>query len=202
MLVSVRKQPVVIKNMQPIDTQALCTYSKQFSGLDDGKIATLHQIYPAVSDRLQEVTDIFYARLHDIPKTANFLEGRIEGLKKTHVNWLHELFTSDFGEAYTQKLYHVGDVHVKVKLPVEFMAGAMIIIQSEMIRIFGELYSHDPDMLVKASQALNAATGFSLLVMQESYQSSTLAAELENFLKITGMSRVLFDNLAKAYRKP
>jgi hypothetical protein len=37
--------------------------------------------------------------------------------------------------------------------------------------------------------------------MQESYQSSSLAEELERFLIITGMSRLLFDNLAKAYRK-
>lgn len=187
--------------MQNVDIQALCSYSRQFSGLDEDKIATLHQVYPQVSPRLQEVTDIFYARLQAIPKTTSFLDGRIDGLKKTHVNWLHELLSSDFGEEYTQKLYHVGDVHVKVKLPVEFMAGAMIIIQSELIRIFGELYADDQTLLIRATQALNAATGFSLLVMQESYQSSTLAAELENFLKITGMSRVLFDNLAKAYQR-
>ena len=37
------------------------------------------------------------------------------------------------------------------------------------------------------------------MVMQESYQASSLAAELEKFLSITGMSRQLFDNLAEAY---
>jgi hypothetical protein len=187
--------------MQQVDMSALCAYSKQFTGLGEAENAVLHQVYPEVSSRLQEVTDIFYARLQTIPKTAPFLEGRIDALKKTHAAWLHELFTSDFGVEYTQKLYKVGDVHVKVKLPVEFMAGATVIIQSELARIFSQLYIHDPVLLVKAIQALNAATGFSLLVMQESYQSSSLAAELENFLKITGMSRVLFDNLAKAYRR-
>lgn len=187
--------------MQNIDMSALCAYSRQFSSLGDAEIAVLHQIYPVVSSRLQEVTDSFYARLQAIPKTAPFLEGRIDSLKKTHAAWLHELFTSDFGPEYTHKLYKVGDVHVKVKLPVEFMAGAMVIIQSELVGIFGELFADDQALLIRAVQALNAATGFSLLVMQESYQSSTLAAELEHFLKITGMSRVLFDNLARAYRR-
>lgn len=186
--------------MKLIEIQALCGYAKQFSGLDNDNVAVLHQVYPAVSSRLQDVTDIFYGRLQQIPKTHTFLEGRIEALKKTHVAWLHELFSSDFGEEYTQKLYKVGDVHVKVKLPVEFMAGAMTIIQSELIRIFGELYADDQEMMLKAIRALNAATGFSLLIMQESYQSSTLAEELEKFLRITGMSRTLFDNLARAYR--
>jgi hypothetical protein len=183
-----------------IDIPALCEYAKQFSGLDSENIALLQQIYPEISPRLQDVTDVFYDRLHAIPKTRNFLEGRIEGLKKTHVVWLHELFSSDFGAEYTQKLYTVGDVHVKVKLPVEFVAGAMTIIQSELIRILGELYANDQVMLLKAIRALNAATGFSLLIMQESYQSSSLAEELDKFLRITGMSRTLFDNLARAYR--
>lgn len=187
--------------MQNIDIQTLCIYARQFAGLDDDKIAVLHHIHPDVCSHLQEVTDIFYGRLQGIPKTADFVAGQVENLKKTHLTWLNELFTSDFGVEYTRKLYHVGDLHVKVRLPVEFMAGAMAIIQSEMVRIFGELYAEDTVKLVAATQALNAAAGFSLLVMQESYQSSSLAAELENFLKITGMSRTLFDNLANAYRK-
>jgi len=36
--------------------------------------------------------------------------------------------------------------------------------------------------------------------MQESYQAGSLAQELEKFLSISGMSRTLFDNLAKAYK--
>lgn len=186
--------------MQNIDMQALCDYAKQFSGLDDQKISVLHHVYPDISHRLQEVTETFYGQLQTIPKTLPFLEGRIEVLKTTHVAWVHELLSGNFDVDYTRKLYHVGDVHVKVKLPVEFMAGAMTIIQSELIRIFGEMYAHDSAQLVSVTRALNAATGFSLLVMQESYQSSSMAEELEKFLRITGMSRVLFNNLARAYK--
>lgn len=186
--------------MESIDMQALCNYARQFSGMNEDKVAVLRQIYPDISAHLQDVTDAFYERLQQIPKTTAFIEGRIDGLKQTHINWLHELFTSDYGEEYTRKLYHVGDVHVKVKLPVEFMAGATTIIQSELTRIFSEIYSQDQEMMGKAIQALNAATGFALLVMQESYQSSSMAEELEKFLQITGMSRMLFNNLAKAYR--
>lgn len=186
--------------MEAIDMQALCTYARQFTGMDEDKVAVLRQVYPDISPRLQEVTDAFYERLQQIPKATAFIEGRIDGLKQTHVNWLHELFTSDYGEAYTRKLYHVGDVHVKVKLPVEFMTGAITIIQAELTHIFSEIYSQDQAMMGKVIQALNSATGFALLVMQESYQSSSMAEELEKFLQITGMSRTLFNNLAKAYR--
>ena len=95
----------------------------------------------------------------------------------------------------------MGYVHVKVKLPVEFMSGAMSLILGELTPIILANYAGQTEMQAKALDALNAAIAFSSLVMQESYQSSSLAEELERFLIITGMSRLLFDNLAKAYRK-
>ncbi|MEJ2694930.1 MAG: protoglobin domain-containing protein [Candidatus Thiodiazotropha sp.] len=49
-------------------------------------------------------------------------------------------------------------------------------------------------------KAINAVIGFSLLVMQQSYQLSSLSAELDRFLGITGMSMTLFENLASAYK--
>lgn len=48
--------------------------------------------------------------------------------------------------------------------------------------------------------AINAVLGFSLLVMQGSFQTGKLAEELERFLSVSGMSRTLFNNLAAAYK--
>lgn len=186
--------------MQNINIQALCTYAKQFSGLDEEKIIILQKAYEDVKLQLQEVTNRFYARLIIIPKIQPYLIDRIEVLKKTHVSWLHELFTSDFGDEYTQHMYKVGYVHVQVKLPIEFMTGAMIILQEELMEEFSKVYRNEPLKLFKVNRAIASATGFSSLVMQESYQASTLAEELEKFLRITGMSRKLFNNLARAYQ--
>ena len=182
------------------DIAELCQYARHFSKLDEDKIATLHQLHEQISPHIPAVTEAFYAHLMTIPKALPYLEGKLESLKHTHQLWVEELYTTDYGEAYTQKLYHVGNVHVQVKLPVEFMAGAMIIIQSELMKVCETLFQDDVTQLNKANDAINSATGFSLLVMQESFQSSTLINELEKFLKITGMSRTLFNNLAKAYR--
>lgn len=177
----------------------LCAYARQFTGINESNINLLKEAYPDVTEHLHEVTDTFYDNLQTIPKTRDFLAGRIEGLKTTHLAWLNELFNNNFDEEYTRKLYHIGDVHVKVKLPVEFMSGAMTIIHSEMLRLLKRVYAHDNDKMVAVASAFNAAVGFSLLIMQESYQSSSMAEELEKFLKISGMSRTLFNNLAKAY---
>jgi hypothetical protein len=181
-----------------IDYPALCSYARNFSRLTNEKIELLQSVSSTVQPHVMTITESFYAHLATIPKTKPYLEGRLENLKSTHAAWVAELFTSQYDENYTRKMFTVGDVHVKVKLPVEFMAGAVSIIQAELIRLFSQLYKDDP-ILADLNEAIIAATSFSLLVMQESFQSSSLAQELEKFLKITGMSRKLFNNLALAY---
>jgi hypothetical protein len=134
-----------------------------------------------------------------IPKAESFLYGRIEALKTTHINWLETVFNGPFDVGYVKSMYHVGDVHVKAKLPVEFMAGAMTLVATRINQLLGEKFIDDPVRLIKSITAVNAVLGFTLMIMQQSYESSRLAEELEKFLKITGMSRTLFDNLANAY---
>lgn len=184
--------------MKNIDFDELNQYAKQFAKLDDDKIAMLHSISTDLIPHLQQVTDDFYAHLSTIEKAKPFLEGRIETLKSTHHAWMKDILTGSFDAEYTQQMYKVGDVHVKVKLPVEFMAG-MTIIKDGLSNVVLNTYQDDASKQQEALAAINAALGFSLLVMQESYQSSALAEELEKFLLITGMSRTLFDNLARAY---
>lgn len=185
--------------MTDIDYTELTQYAKAFSALTPEREALLVEAGERIKPRLAEVTDRFYATLQDIPKAAPFIEGRLDTLKQTHHQWLEGLFTGAFDAAYTEAMYRVGDVHVKVKLPVEFMAGGMTLIGGELVRVAAEVYADDQDAYAAVAGAINAVLGFSLLVMQQSYQSSSLAEELEKFLAITGMSRTLFDNLAKAY---
>ena len=97
-------------------------------------------------------------------------------------------------------MYRVGQVHVMVDLPVEFMSGGMCLINEELIGLVCKTHGDEPHRCAPLLKAINAATGFSLLIMQQSYQLSSLSAELNRFLTITGMSRTLFENLAGAYK--
>ncbi len=186
--------------MENIDFNDLMERAKAFSGFTPEREQLLVEAAPLVTPRLDEVTNNFYATLQAIPKTQPYLEGRLEQLKSTHRQWLESLFTGPYDLDYTRAMYVVGDAHVRVKLPVEFMAGGMCLIQNELVRIAGEVSGGDLDRAISLISAINSVLGFSLMVMQESYQSSSLAEELERFLAITGMSRVLFNNLAEAYQ--
>ena len=186
--------------MEKVDFEELMAHAKAFSGLSPEREALLLASGDLVRPYLQEVTDNFYGVLQSIPKTSSYLEGRLENLKATHLQWLNSIFTGPYDVDYTAAMYAVGDAHVRVKLPVEFMAGGMCLIQNELARIAGRVCGDDTVRLISLINAINSVLGFSLMVMQESYQSSSLAEELEKFLAITGMSRVLFNNLAEAYQ--
>ena len=185
--------------MTDIDFNSLTTYARGFTGLSDEHIATLHEMSAAISPRLNEVTEAFYSHLETVDRAQPFLEGRLESLRQSHHKWLESVFAGNYDAEYTAAMYHVGDVHVKVNLPVEFMAGAMTLIQTDMNRLIIEECAGDSERCTRWINAFNTAVGFTLMIMQESYQASSLAEELERFLSITGMSRALFDNLAQAY---
>lgn len=182
------------------DFEKLTVYGKSFSGLTADKEALLIEVGSQIKPHLGAVTEEFYQQLLNISEASTFLAGRVESLKKTHGLWMEGLFTGPFDKNFTAQMFKVGDVHVKVKLPVEFMAGAMTLINNRLFSLIVETCGDDKQRCGQIIAAVNAVTGFSLLVMQQSYQASSLAEELEKFLKISGMSRTLFTNLALAYR--
>ncbi|MEJ2452959.1 MAG: protoglobin domain-containing protein [Candidatus Thiodiazotropha sp.] len=186
--------------MEKMDLSRLTAYAKAFTGLTPEKEALLIEAGPDIKSGLPEVTQHFYDTLQTIERTAPYIEGRLEQLKSTHLAWLQGLFSGPFDTDYTQAMYRVGAVHVKVGLPVEFMSGGMSLITQELIELIGRTYGEDASRCRAVLKALNGVMGFSLLIMQQSYQNASLAAELERFLSITGMSRSLFENLAGAYR--
>ena len=81
-------------------------------------------------------------------------------------------------------------------LPVKFMLGGMGPITDRLIPLVFDTYRNQPLQGFDLLRALNAVMNFSLMVMQHSYQSTSLAAKLKHFPVITGMNRNLFENLA------
>jgi protoglobin len=174
----------------------LLAHARSFAALTPERERLLHELAPQVIPELNAVTDRFYAQLQAIPRTAPFLEGRLPKLRRTHRAWLESLFTQAYDVAFVEALYHVGDVHVKVRLPIEFIAGGMTLIQGELAPLALRLAAGDLARQAALVGAVNAALGFSLMVMQQSYQVSRLLAEHEKFLAITGITRAEFNKLA------
>ncbi len=183
--------------MFDVDLEQTAGLARSFSGPGSRDTEVLRELAPLLAPRLDAVTDRFYARLQAIPETAVFIEGRVDSLRRTHRAWLEQLFSGSYGNDYAEAMYRVGEAHVEVRLPLEFMAGATALVLDALTEVLGEV-CRDREHLVEAVRAVNAILGYSLMIMQESYHATSLANQLTRFLRVTGMSRDLFNNLASS----
>ena len=162
--------------------------------------ALLQEAGECIKPELPAITDEFYRQLLTIPQAAAFVEGRVDALKSAHLRWLNILFSGPYDREYVEYMHKIGDIHVNVNLPSEFMTGAMTLINNRLIGLAVRHLGSDLEKLAAVLEAISAVTGLSLLVMQQSYHESSVAVELDKFLKISGISRTLFTNLALAYK--
>lgn len=155
------------------DFGALIIENKLLTGLTPELESCLKEIAPFITPRLQQVTDTFYIRLISVPSACQFLqdhETQLDKLKATHLTWLSSLFTRNIDAEFAEDMVHVGDVHLAIKLPIEFMSAAMTLINKELIKILIEILGDDKEQCTKALQAISAVTGLTLVLMQKSYQ--------------------------------
>lgn len=145
---------------------------KALSGFSPELEDCLKEIAPIIVPHLPKVTDAFYVRLLVIRSTSVFLENHVEkldDLKKIHLNWLVSLFEAKIDAEFAERMRRVGETHVNIKLPIEFMAGSMSLLNKELIKvIMNEI--QDKDTCLRALQAINAVTSLTLIIMQKSYQ--------------------------------
>jgi truncated hemoglobin YjbI len=185
--------------MPDIDFANLTRYAKAMANLTQEQEQRVLEVGARVKPHLGEVTEAFYERLMGVPEAKHFLDGRVDRLKKAHEAWLTQVFAGPHDETYTAYLYNVGDIHVRVNLPVEFMAAGIGLISQALREKVSALYGGDCCGCRDTMMAIDNLLSYSLIVMQNSYQGS-MEAQLEKFLAITGITRALYGNMARAYR--
>ncbi|ATG89884.1 protoglobin domain-containing protein [Methylomonas koyamae] len=186
--------------MLEIDYEALTQYAKVLANFTPSKEDAVIEVGLWLKPRLGEVTESFYEKLMAAPETHLFLEGRVERLKQTHLVWLEKVFTGPYDGNYTAYLYNVGDVHVRVGLPVEFMAAGIALLTETLHEKIASRHGGDCRNCQGSMEAIGSMLGYSLIVMQKSYQRSMDKHELEKFLKISGISHALYQNMARSYK--
>jgi len=91
----------------------------------------LHKLSAIIEPKLPILTDNFYKQLQGNSVTAVYLEGRIDALKATHIEWMKSLFTVNFNEEYVKSLWNVGRVHARLEIPPLFVSASMSFLRSE-----------------------------------------------------------------------
>lgn len=66
-----------------------------------------------------------YDQLLSHPETRKHIDGRLDMLKGTHIQWMSQLFTGPHDEAFFARQEVIGVVHVRVKIPLLFVSSSM-----------------------------------------------------------------------------
>jgi signal transduction histidine kinase len=149
----------------------------RFGEADERALRALHQ---AASPSFEAVSVVFYDRILTHEEARKALvggESQVGHLKVTLVAWMDTLLTGPWDEAYWQRRYAIGRVHVRIGLPQHYMFGAMNVIRAELGRIAWQRFHTDPDQLEAVRSALGKVLDLELAIMLHTYRDDLLAQQ-------------------------
>jgi len=158
--------------------------AKEFSNFDETHAKMLPTVKAVVMAHQERITDGFYAELAKDEIAKKILEGRIDGLKATHKVWMEELFNGEYGDAYFDRRYKIGQVHVSVKIEPYFVEVVTSYLRRSLVEV---LVSEKPE----AIPAVLAVLDLDAMVIIGAYQED----RLNRMSEVTGMTPSLLENL-------
>jgi signal transduction histidine kinase len=149
----------------------------RFGEGDERALRALHQV---AAQSFEAIAVVFYDRILSHEEARKVLvggESRVGHLKITLVAWLETLLTGPWDEAYWQRRYAIGRVHVRIGLPQHYMFGAMNVVRAELGRIAWTRFHEDPDELEAVRAALGKVLDLELAIMLHTYRDDLLAQQ-------------------------
>lgn len=145
----------------------------KIGGLCSQDVGVLQALQPLLAPHLPEVTDRFYDALLSDVQTAPYLEGRLEALKKTHLHWIMDLLGGVYDQAFIERQKHIGEIHVKVRVPPLFVAASMSHLRSALPRLIHKVAT-DPEQGARGVKAIIEILDFCHLLIDEKYQETLM----------------------------
>lgn len=138
-----------------------------------------------------EMADHFYDYLGRDPEMDAILkesEGRMHRLRETFTQWFHEMFTGmdDWGDAYADRRWKIGIVHVRIGIGPQHVVPAMATVVREAS---AKLKSEEKSE--KLRESLSKICMIDLAFIEQAYIEVSSAA----VLKETGWTEGLFRRL-------
>lgn len=118
--------------MHPVDEM------KAYVGLTERDRELLERLATVVEPHIEGVIDAFYERALSFPTTRDIMGAspvRLERLRKTLRQWLLELLSGPWDEAYYERRQRIGRTHVRVGLPERYVFTAMCVVREALCGI-------------------------------------------------------------------
>lgn len=146
-------------------------------GLTEAEKKALTETKGQAETLAPQMVDAFYKRLLAHENTAEYLEGKVDHLRQSLQDWFIQLFSGDYGADYVQSRLKIGQVHVRIGLPVRYPLAMM-----DVMLAYGE----------EAAQSEQAKTAFRKLlaldvaIFNQAYEST----QLKHLAEMVGNERL------------
>lgn len=104
------------------------TEIKEYVGFDERDSALLREFLPHAEPHFPRISQHFYDAILEHPSAHAAITGgneQVERLKLTLVEWMRSGLTGPHDRAFYERRCRIGRMHVKIKLPQQFMFTAM-----------------------------------------------------------------------------
>lgn len=158
--------------MTPADYESI----KQYVGFDETDERLLSALLPLARPHFQGLVDDFYTAIQAHPGASAAITGgtpQVERLKGTLTDWLSRVLAGPHDEAYLARHANIGRVHVRIRLPQQFMFTAINRIRTNLTRV-----AYDEVANAQRRQATVDAIGrvldLELAVMLDTYRTDLI----------------------------
>jgi hypothetical protein len=153
-----------------VKDEATLTELVQLMNLSAAEAGALEGLYGEAKEHGPALTRQFYDRLFAHPNTAEYLEGvsmdRLHGMVQ---EWFAGLFCGKYDNAYAGRRLVIGQIHVKIGLPVRYPLAML-----DVVLPFGEMIAKkaaDPDVAVAAFRKVLA---LDVAIFNQAYEDNQL----------------------------
>ncbi len=132
--------------------------------------ALLGELRPKARELAPQMTKAFYERLFSHQNTIEYLkDASMERLHSMVGNWFEEIFTGTYDAQYAQKRLVIGQIHVRIGLPVRYPLAML-----DVVMPVGEAVTKQSSNPEKAAAAFRKVLALDVAIFNQAYEDNQL----------------------------
>jgi len=161
-----------------IKDESILTDLVTLMDLTDHERHLLATLQPQAKTHAPELAEAFYQRITLNDKAAEYVVGQVDHLKGTLQDWFIELFSGEYGTEYVRRRLKIGQVHVRIGLPVRYPLAMIDVI----LAVGQKVTAQNPD----AQAAFHKLLALDMAIFNQAYEDT----QLKHLVHMVGNERL------------